>query len=167
MVVFDWFFSISSTFWQFVFFIGLGSVIAASVLNFVPFISIYRLPIQVLGTIAVVTSVWFLGAASNEEKWQTKIKDAEERARAAEVEAKNLNEDLKKTTEELEKERDRKSKTITEYIDRWRDRTIIQEVQGPERVRVEEVIRYIEQCPIPRELLEIHNKAARGEEIKK
>ena len=161
----EWF--ISNTFWQIVFFVGLGAVIAAGVLKFIPIISMYRLPIQVIGAIAIVTSVWFLGAANNEEKWQAKIKAAEERARTAEIEAKNLNEDLKRTAEELDKERERKAKTVTEYIDRWRDRTIIQEVQGPERVRIEKVFEYIEKCPVPRELLEIHNKAARGEEIKK
>jgi hypothetical protein len=167
MVVFDWFFSISTTFWQFVLLAGIVAVIAAAILKFIPFVSTYRLPIQVSGAIAVIISIWFLGAANNEKKWQAKIKAAEERARIAEIEAKNLNEDLKRTTAELEKERDRKSKTITEYIDRWRDRTIIQEVQVPERIRYEQVIKYIEQCPVPRELLEIHNKAARGEEIKK
>jgi hypothetical protein len=32
-------------------------------------------------------------------------------------------------------------------------------VEGPERVRVEEVIKYIENCPVPKEMLDIHNKA--------
>ena len=37
---------------------------------------------------------------------------------------------------------------------------IIKEVQGPERVRIEEVIKYIESCPVPKEIINIHNDAA-------
>jgi hypothetical protein len=33
-------------------------------------------------------------------------------------------------------------------------------VQGPERVRIEEVIKYIENCPVPKELINIHDAAA-------
>ena len=49
----------------------------------------------------------------------------------------------------------------TKYIDRYKDREVIKTLPGEERVRVEEVIKYVENCPVPKELLDIHNNAAR------
>ena len=36
---------------------------------------------------------------------------------------------------------------------------VIKEVEGPERIRREEVIKYIEQCPVPKEIIDLHNAA--------
>jgi len=53
-----------------------------------------------------------------------------------------------------------KGDTIVKYIDRYKDREVLKEVPGPERVRVEEVIKFVENCPIPKEMVDIHNQAA-------
>ena len=37
---------------------------------------------------------------------------------------------------------------------------VLKEIPGPERIRVEEVIKYVERCPVPAELLDAHNRAA-------
>ncbi len=154
-------------FWNFLLIISILMLLASWVLKFVPFISTYRLPIQVAGVLALVTSVWFLGAASNEEKWQAKVKEAEEKVKIAEVRAEELNEKLKILNDKTTVVRDQKTKTITKYIDSWITKEIVKNVEGPERIKIEKVIEYIERCPIPKEMLDIHNKAAKGEGIEK
>ena len=53
-----------------------------------------------------------------------------------------------------------KGKDIIKYIDKWNTKEIIKEVEGPERIKREEVIKYIENCPVPKEIIDIHNDAA-------
>ena len=55
----------------------------------------------------------------------------------------------------------KKGDTIIQYVDRFKDREVLRTIEGPERVRVEEVIKYVENCPVPKELLDIHNEAAK------
>ena len=57
---------------------------------------------------------------------------------------------------------EKKNRVIVNEIVKWQTKEVLKEVkvEGPERVRVEEVIKYIENCPIPKEMLDIHNKAA-------
>ena len=75
--------------------LGLVAMAAAWFLGKLPFISTYRFGIQLGGIIATVISIWFLGAASNESKWQEKLRIAEEEKIAIEAAAKKANEDLR------------------------------------------------------------------------
>lgn len=154
-------------FWSVLLIIGIILVLASWAFKFIPFVGTYRLPIQIIGILSLITSIWFLGAASNEEKWQIKVKEAELKAKEAEYKAAELNEQLRRVTEEKIVVRDEKTKTIVKYIDSWITKEILREVEGPERVKIEKVIEYIERCPVPKELLEIHNQAAKGEGMKK
>ncbi len=156
-----------SWFWNVLLIIGILMLLASWVLKFIPFVGTYRLPIQVAGILSLVTSIWFLGAASNEEKWQARVKEAEEKVKIAEVRAEELNEKLKILNDKTTVVRDQKTQTIVKYIDSWITKEITKTVEGPERVKIEKIIEYIERCPIPKELLEIHNQAAKGEEMKK
>ena len=96
---------------------------------------------------SIVVSIWFLGAASNEEKWQAKIKSLEEQVKVAEEKSKETNtviqEKLVTTTKVI--------KGKTEYITKYLDKEIIKK---------EEIVKYIENCPVPKEIIDIHNQAA-------
>lgn len=156
-----------SWFWNIVLILSILLLVASWVLKFVPFISNYKLPLQVVGVMSLVTSVWFLGAASNEAKWKIKVAEAEAKAHIAQAHALKINEELRILNEKTTIVREEKTRTITKYIDSWITKEITKTVEGPERVRVEKIIEYIERCPIPKELLDIHNQAAKGEEMKK
>jgi gas vesicle protein len=67
---------------------------AAWFLGKLPFISTYRFGIQLGGIIATVISIWFLGAASNEAKWQAAMDEAKKEKEAIEAAAKKANEEL-------------------------------------------------------------------------
>lgn len=163
-----WMFSfIPPWFWNILFFAGIGAVIAAWILKFIPFISTYRLPIQVAGILSIMTSIWFLGAASNEEKWQAEINKAKEQIGQLEKKSDELNEQLRLSQAETEKIRQEKAKSVIKYLDKFVTKEILKEVEGPERVRIEEVIKIVERCPIPKELIDAHNAGARGDGMKK
>jgi gas vesicle protein len=143
--------------WPALLIIGVLALLAAWVLGFVPFVKNYRLPIQVGGIIATVVAVWFLGAASNEEKWQAKIKEMEEKVELAEEQATNKNIEIQEKIVTKTKIVKEKGKDIVQYIDR-------------EIVKKEEIVKYIEQCPVPKEIIDLHNQATelnKAAEVKK
>ena len=150
-------------FWTFLFVVGIIALIAGMLLKKIPFVSTYQLPLRIGGVLAILVSTWFLGAASNEEKWQHKIKELEEKVAKAEQESKDANTKLASEIEEKKKLQTQKGQTVVKYLDRWNTKEVLKEVpkEGPERVRVEEVIKYIENCPVPKELLDLHNEAAK------
>jgi hypothetical protein len=149
---------------------GVVGLIAGFVLGVIPIIGRYKLPIQIISILLFAFGVYLEGGLANEKEWQLRVKEIEAKAAKAEAEAAKKNVELQAALADKGKVIREKGDTIIKYVDRWRDRDIIKEIPGPERVRVEEVIRYIENCPIPPELVNIHNEAAKmnkGKEIKK
>jgi hypothetical protein len=133
--------------WPALLILGSLAVLASFVLGFIPIIKNYKLPIQVGGILAVAVSVWFLGAASNEEKWQAKIKELEAQVKKAEEQSKETNVVVETKIVEKTKIIKEKAKTQIEYV----DRVVTQD---------KEIIKYIEQCPVPKIIIDEHNKAA-------
>jgi len=133
-------------FWSTLLIAGSLAILASFVLGSVPFIKNYKLPVQISGILAVVLSVWCLGAASNEEKWQVKIRELEAQVKAAEQKSQETNTVIESKVVEKTKIIKGKTEYITQYLDR-------------EVVKKEEIIKYIEQCPVPKEIIDLHNQA--------
>lgn len=124
------------------------------------FFAAYAAPMKIGGIIATVLGLWFLGAASNEAKWEARVKELEAKVAAAEAESKKENVVVQEKIVKQKEYIKGKTEYITRYIDKLETKEIIKEVPGPERVRIEEVIKYIENCPVPKEIIDIHNNAA-------
>jgi hypothetical protein len=125
--------------------VGIGGIIVSEVLKFIPFVSMYRLPIQVASIIALVFGVYMEGGISNQEKWE---------ARVAEVKL----EMAKKETASVEAT----TKVVTKYV------TQIQIVKEKGDVIVKEVPKYITKesdakCPIPNAFVVLHDSASKNE----
>lgn len=118
----------------------------------------YKLPMKIGGAVALVLSVWMLGAASNEAKWEARVKELEEKLLVAESESKKVNEVVAEKVVTQTKVVKEKGRDIIKYIDRWNTKEVI--VEGPERIKREEVIKYIEMCPVPAAIIEAHDAAA-------
>ena len=142
---------------------GLGVVLYFSgwLSKWIPGIAGYRLLVRILGIILTITGVFFLGGYGVEMSWREEVakmqKKVDEHAAAAAATSRAISQDVQKETVIVKEKGD----TIIKHVDRWNDREIIKTVEGPERIRVEEVIKYIENCPVPKELLDAHNEAAR------
>ena len=80
--------------------------------------------------------------------------------REAEVEGETANERLGQALEDKKTVIVEKGKEIVKYVDRFKDREVLKTVEGPERVKIEKVIEYVEKCPVPKELVDAHNQAA-------
>jgi hypothetical protein len=146
-------------FWTLVLISGIVGTLATWVLKFIPFISTYRLPIQVASIIALVAGVYFQGVIANETKWQDKIADLQKQIVEAETKSKETNVVVQEKIVTKTKVIKEKGQDIIKYVDRWNTKEVIKEVEGPERIRREEIIKYIEQCPVPKEIIDLHNQA--------
>jgi hypothetical protein len=125
---------------------GIVGTLATWVLKFIPFVSTYRLPIQVASIIALVAGVYFQGVIANEAKWQDKIADLQKQIVEAETKSKETNVVVQEKIVTKTKVIKEKGKDIINYVDR-------------EVVKKEEIIKYIEQCPVPKEIIDLHNQA--------
>jgi hypothetical protein len=131
-----------------IFFAGILGVIATYVLGFIPFLSAYKIPIQVISIIAIVVGTYMAGAISNEESWLAKVKDVE--AKVAEVQVQSAKENIK-------------------IVEKVVKKIEIVKVQGNEVIKYvdREVVKYDTKfapggiCEIPKEFFIAHNDAAK------
>jgi hypothetical protein len=151
---------IPNWFWTLVLWAGVLAVVASYVLGKLPFVAQYRIPLRVGGVIAVIVGVYFFGVIANEEKWQARVEELQRQVREAEVEGETANEKLGKALEEKKTVIVERGRDIVKYVDRFKDREVLKTVEGPERVKIEKVIEYVERCPVPKELVDAHNQAA-------
>ena len=129
--------------WFWILFLIAG-VVAYFVSKFIP---LYKLPLTIGSAVAVVLSVWMLGAASNEAKWEAKVKELEDKIVQGQAAATAATRAIEVQVVEKTKVIQGKTQTKIEYIDR-------------EVVKREEVIKFVEHCPIPKVIIDEHNAAA-------
>ena len=130
-----------------IFFAGLLGLIATYIMKFIPFVYVYRTPIQAVSVVLIALGTYMSGAISNEEAWQARVKEMEAKVAAAEVQS--VKENIKIVEKVVKK---------TEYITR-RGQDIIQYVDR-------EIVKYDTKfapggvCEIPKEFIKAHNDAA-------
>ena len=127
--------------------VSILGLIVASVLKFVPFVSTYRLPIQVISALLLVFGVWMEGGFVNEAKWEARVKELEDKVKIAEEKSTEKNVEIQEKVITQTKVVKEKGRDIIQYIDR-------------EVVKKEEVVKFIENCPIPKDIIDAHNAAA-------
>ena len=130
-----------------IFGLGILGTIAGFVLGFIPFIKAYRLAIQIISIIVLVFGVYLEGGLADYKEWELKV--AEMKVKIAEAEAKsaNVNTEIQEKVVEKTKIIREKGRDIIKYVDK-------------EIVKKEEIIKYIENCPVPKDIIDIHNQAA-------
>jgi hypothetical protein len=115
-------------------------------MRFVPAIYMYKTPIQVVSIILIAIGTYMSGAISNEEVWQARVKELEVKVAQSEAKAAQQNTQIVEKIVYKDKIVKEKGDEIVKYIDR-------------EVVKREEVVKFIENCPIPNEIVNIHNDA--------
>jgi len=130
-----------------IFFAGLLGLLATYIMKFIPFVYVYRTPIQAVSMLAIAIGTYMSGAISNEEAWQARVNEMEAKVAAAEVQS------VKENIKIVEKV------VIKTQIVRARGQDIIQYVDR-------EVIKYDTKfapggvCEIPKEFIKALNDAA-------
>ena len=126
---------------------GVGLYVLGIFLNFIPPLLPYKEPIRILGTILMISGVYFYGGYSTEMQWRDKVERLQEAVQIAEVKA-------RETTTLVETKLVTKIKNI--------------HTQGEEIVKYvdREIVKYDNQCNIPTEVVTALNAAALNQPVK-
>jgi len=129
-----------------IFGLGILGTIAGFVLGFIPFVKTYQFAIQICSIIVLVFGVYLEGGLADYKEWELKVKEMEAKVAQAEAQSANTNIEIQEKIVEKTKVIREKGKDIIKYIDK-------------EVIKKEEVIKYIENCPVPKEIIDLHNQA--------
>ena len=129
-----------------IFGLGILGTIAGFVLGFIPFVKTYKLAIQVISLLVLVLGVYLEGGLADYKEWELRVKEMEAKVAQAEAQSANKNIEIQEKIVEKTKVVREKGKDIIKYVDK-------------EVIKKEEVIKYIENCPVPKEIIDLHNQA--------
>ena len=102
---------------------------------------------QIISAVVLLAGVYFKGGFQTEAEWRAKVADVQAQVDRAEQEARDANVALAKKTKEKTIYVKEKGLVIKQYL----DRVVTQD---------KEVVKFIENCPIPAKIVETHNAAA-------
>ena len=132
--------------------LGLGLYVASKLVTWIPLISQYKLPLELVGVVVLVCGAYLLGGWGTESTWRERVREAEAKvAQAEKLSAETNIQVITKLVTQTKIIHD-KGQTIVDYIDR-------------EVVRNQEVIRFVENCPIPSVIISTHNAAALNQPV--
>jgi hypothetical protein len=125
---------------------GVTGVLAGWLGKWIPFYGNYVKILQPIGIVLLVLGVWLRGGYDTEMAWRDKVAKLEEQVKIAEQKSQETNTVIQEKVVEKTKVIKGKTEYITQYLDR-------------EVVKNQEIIKYIENCPVPKEIINIHNQA--------
>ena len=121
--------------------VGVVGLLVSAVAGRVPFISQYKLPIQLLALALTIVAVFFQGALAYKHSVALEVAELKLKLQKAETKSVETNvEIVEKIVTDTQVIRE-KGKTITEYVDR-------------------EIVKYDNFCELPAEVINAHNMAA-------
>lgn len=126
---------------------GVVGILAGFVLTFIPSINLYKLAVQVISIIVLTFGVYLEGGLANKKILELKILELEVKLKEAQLKSQEVNTVVQEKVVTKTKVVKEKAESIINYIDR-------------EVVKKEEVIKYIENCPLPKDIIDAHNAAA-------
>jgi len=130
-----------------IFGLGILGTIAGFVLGFIPFVKTYQFAIQICSIVVLVFGVYLEGGLADYKEWELKVKEMEAKMAQAEAQSANKNVEIQEKIVEKTKVVREKGRDIIQYIDK-------------EVIKKEEVIKYVENCPVPKDVIDTLNKAA-------
>jgi hypothetical protein len=138
---------------------GITGVLAGWLGKWIPFYGQYAKILKPIGVLLLVLGVWLRGGYDVEMRWRNQVADMQKKVDEAHAQAAAANRSITENVENKTVVIREKGKDIIKYVDRYKDREVLKEIPGPERVRVEEIIKYVESCPVPKEFIDLHNQA--------
>jgi hypothetical protein len=126
---------------------GTVTTVAGFFVRFIPFVNTYRIPVQIAGILLLTTGVYFHGGYTTEMAWRERVREVEAKLAAAETRSAEVNTEIVTRVVTQTKIVRERGNDIIRYVDR-------------EVVRDQEVIKFVENCPIPDVIVNTHNAAA-------
>jgi uncharacterized membrane protein len=116
-------------------------------LSFIPFVYVYKTPIQLGSIIAIAIGTFMAGAIHDNDAWEARVKEMQDKVAAAEVQSKEENVKIVQKLVIKTQVIKTRGEDIVKYVDR-------------------EIVKYDEKftkggvCEIPQEFIKAHNDAA-------
>lgn len=127
-----------------IFLAGVVGTIAGFVLGFIPFVSKYKLPIQIISLILLSLGVYLEGGLAEKAKWELRVKEMEVKVAEAEAKSAVVNTEIVEKVITQKQVIKVKGDKVIEYIDR-------------------EVKVFDNTCTVPEIAIKAHNMAAKNE----
>jgi hypothetical protein len=127
--------------------LALGGVVALVGSKFSPRFLAYRKIAELGGVVAIAIGSYGIGWFACNDAWNDRAKALQEQVAAAEAQSKQANTQIENKGTEKVRVIKEKAVVVKQYIDR-------------------EVVKYDNQCVIPKEVVKAHNAAAKNEELK-
>ncbi len=147
--------------------LGFAGIILGFFLGKIPFVSQYKLPIQIVSIIVFCSGLYWYGGYSAEMAWRERVAEMEEKVRQAEIKSDAANKEIQARIVEKTKAIREKGKIQIEYINRLvegKTVEIVKDMSEEERqaflAKQRELQEAMKNCPVPRIIVEEHNKAA-------
>ena len=132
-------------FFHIILLIGLLGIAVSFVLNFIPFVSTYRVAIQAVAILLTVAGVWYEGGIAKDQEYRAKIAELEKKVAVAEAKSHEVNTVIETKIVE-------KIKVVKENV--YINREIIKEVAGGQLNAI---------CTLPKSTISLHDSASRNE----
>ena len=146
---------------------GLAGLLASWLITFIPFLNIHRTWVQLVSILLLVSGIYWYGGYSNELSWRERVAEMEDKVRVAEQKAQQVNTKIETRIVEKTKVVREKGRIQIEYVNRLvKGDTveIVKDMSEQERqellAKQKELQDAIKNCPVPRIIIEEHNKAA-------
>ena len=146
---------------------GAAGLAASWLITFIPFLNIHRTWIQLVSILLLVSGIYWYGGYSNEMSWRERVAEIEAKVRKAEEKSQQINNEVETRVVEKTKLIREKGKTQIEYINRLvegKTVEIVKDMSEQERqellAKQQELQDALKNCPVPRIIVEEHNKAA-------
>ena len=126
--------------------VGIVLTVAGFFIHRLPFLYQYQLPFKVIGIALLTLGVYFRGGYAVEAEWRERVAELEVKLKTAQEESAKVNtvvQDRVITKTRIIKE---KADTLVQYVDR-------------------EIVKEVNNCPVPQEAIDVHNEAARMNQV--
>lgn len=116
------------------------------ILRLIPGLASYHTVIQLISVIILAAGLYFKGGYVTEMMWREEVKRVQEELDKAKNKAAEVVVQIEEKVVFKDRVVKERAETIIQYVDR-------------EIVKKEEIVKYIENCPVPNEIISIHNEA--------
>lgn len=138
--------------WSILLWGSLVTFAATYFLTFIKPLAVYAHIIRPVALVVAFLSVYWIGGADVEEKWQAKVKELEAKVALAEEQSRTANAKIETKVITKTKVVKEKGDAIIQYV----DRVVTQD---------KEVVKFVEKCPIPPSIINTINAAAKNTPI--
>jgi hypothetical protein len=126
----------------------LSFVFISPMVRMIPAIAGYYKIIQIISIIILCAGIYVKGGYTTEKLWRNKVEKVEQKLKIAEAKAGEVKIVIQEKVVFRNKIIKEKADEIIKYVDR-------------EVVKKEEVVKFMEVCPIPVDIIKLHNEATR------